>query len=206
MLSNIFHLLWIINAMSIMAYGASIFTSKNLNLYNTIIKNTSTTNAYFRPTWIDVNLSAVDSNVRLLKEYIGEKVHLMAVVKGNGYGHGMLEIAEASISAGATWLGVASLDEALAVRSKFSHDIPILVLGYVAPQYLSLTSQLRITVTAISLEWVQEAARIAQQPFEFHLKIDTGLNRLGLTTIDEVEVVMKMVSLNPNLNCTGVFT
>ncbi|CAF3745012.1 unnamed protein product [Adineta steineri] len=192
--------------MSNMAYRASILTSRNLNLYNTTKEKNPTTNAYFRPTWIDINLSAIHSNVRLLKEYIGEKVHLMAVVKGNGYGHGMLEIAEASISAGATWLGVASLDEALAVRSKISYDIPILVLGYVAPQYVTLARQFRIIVTGISLEWLQEAARIAQQPFDFHLKIDTGLNRLGLTTIDEVQAIMKMVSLNPNLNCIGVFT
>ncbi|CAF0999109.1 unnamed protein product [Adineta steineri] len=189
-----------------MAYSASILTSRNLNLYNTIKEKYPITNAYFRSTWIDVNLSAVHANVRLLKEYIGEKVHLMAVVKGNGYGHGMLEIAEASISAGATWLGVASLDEALAIRSKSPHDIPILVLGYVAPQYVTLAGQFCITLAGISFEWIQEAARIAQQPFDFHLKIDTGLNRLGLTTIDEVQAVMKMVSLNPNLNCTGVFT
>ncbi|CAF1371119.1 unnamed protein product [Adineta steineri] len=192
--------------MSNMAYSASILTSRNLNLYNTIKEKYPITNAYFRPTWIDINLSAIHSNVRLLKEYIGEKVHLMAVVKGNGYGHGMLEIAEASISAGATWLGVASFDEALTIRSKISYNIPILVLGYVPPQYLTLARQFCITVTGISLEWIQEAARIAQQPFDFHLKIDTGLNRLGLTTIDEVQAVMKMVSLNPNLNCTGVFT
>jgi alanine racemase len=57
----------------------------------------------------------------------------MAVIKANGYGHGMLEMAEASIAAGATWLGVATLDEALTVRSKFSINVPILVLGYIAP-------------------------------------------------------------------------
>jgi alanine racemase len=130
----------------------------------------------------------------------------MAVIKANAYGHGMLEIAEATISAGATWLGVATLDEALAVRAKLSQEIPILVLGYVAPQYLGLASQYRITVTGISLEWIQEAAEVVQQPFDFNLKIDTGLNRLGCKTIDEVQAVMKIVSLNPNLNCTGVFT
>ena len=130
----------------------------------------------------------------------------MAVIKANGYGHGMLEIAEASVSAGATWIGVATLDEALAVRLKLSRDVPIIVLGYVAPQYLSLVSQLRITVTAISLEWIQEAAQIAQQPFDFHLKLDTGLNRLGCKTLDEVRAVIKIVDLHPNLNWTGVFT
>ncbi len=146
------------------------------------------------------------SNVRLLKEYIGEKVHLMAVVKANADGHGMLEIAEAAVSAGATWLGVAILDEALAIRSKLSQNVPILVLGYVAPQYLPVVSRFNITVTAISLEWIQEAAQLVQQPFDFHLKIDTGLNRLGCKTVDEVKEVLKIVSLNPNLNFTGAFT
>jgi alanine racemase len=61
-----------------------------------------------------------------------KKVRLMAVVKGNAYGHGMLEIAQAAVSAGANWLDTATLDEAFAVRSKLTQDIPILVLGYVA--------------------------------------------------------------------------
>jgi len=145
----------------------------------------------------------VHSNVRLLKEYIGEKVHLMTVIKANAYGHGMLEIAQVVISAGATCLGVATLDEALADRSKLSQNFPILVLGYVAPQYLSLVSRFNITVTGILVECIQEAA---QQPFDFYLKIDTGLNRLGCKTVDEVQAAMKIISLNPNLNFTGVFT
>lgn len=163
-------------------------------------------NAFFRPTWIDIDLDAVHSNVRQLKEFIGDKVHLMAVIKANAYGHGMLEIAETSISAGATWLGVATLDEALAVRSKLSHNVPILVLGYVDPHYLSIVSKFNITVTGISLEWIQEAAELAEEPFDFHLKLDTGLNRLGCKSIDEVEEVVKLVSTNPNLNFTGAFT
>ncbi|CAF4752418.1 unnamed protein product, partial [Rotaria magnacalcarata] len=80
------------------------------------------------------------------------------------YGHGMVEIARAAVSAGATWLGVATLDEALAVRAKLSQNIPILVLGYVAPEYLSVASRYNITVTGVSVEWIQEAARIVQQP------------------------------------------
>ncbi|CAF2814748.1 unnamed protein product [Rotaria sp. Silwood2] len=130
----------------------------------------------------------------------------MAIVKANAYGHGMLEIARAAVSAGATWLGVATLDEALAVRSKLSKNTPILVLGYVAPEHVSLASQFNITLTGISLDWIQEAARLVKQPFNFHLKLDTGLNRLGFRTIDEVRTIMKIISLNANLNCTGVFT
>jgi alanine racemase len=54
----------------------------------------------------------------------------------------------------------------------------------------------------MSLDWIQEAARFAQQPFDFHLKIDTGLNRLGFKTLDEVREVMKITALNSNVNCT----
>ncbi len=71
---------------------------------------------------------------------------------------------------------------------------------------MSLASQLRITLTGISLEWIQEAVEFATQPFDFHLKIDTSFNRLGCTTIDEVQAVMKIISSNRNLNCTGIFT
>jgi alanine racemase len=86
-----------------------------------------------------------------LKKYIGKDVHLMAVIKANAYGHGMLEIAEAALSSGATWLGVATLDEALAMRSKLTQDVPILVLGYVGPQHLPVVSRFGITITVISL-------------------------------------------------------
>lgn len=161
---------------------------------------------YLRPTWIEVDLGIVRSNVRQLKKYIGKKVHLMGVVKANAYGYGMLEIARTAISAGATWLGVASLDEALALRLKLSQDVPILVLGYVVPQHLSLASRYDITVTAISLEWVQEAARLAEQPVDFHLKVDTGMNRLGFKTVQEVEQAIQIVSNHTNLSMTGVFT
>ena len=161
---------------------------------------------YLRPTWIDVDLGIVHSNVRNLKNYIGPKVHLMAVVKANAYGHGMIEVAQAAVSAGATWIGVATMDEALAVRSKLRPAVPILVLGYVAPQHAIIASRLNITLTAISLEWVQETAQLATQPLDFHLKIDTGLNRVGLKTADDIRAALSIISLHPNLNCSGVFT
>ncbi|CAF2105582.1 unnamed protein product [Rotaria magnacalcarata] len=205
-MSQIYALLWIIGIVPISINSLPVFNLNDLNIVNDIAQNKTILTPYYRPTWIDINLSTVHSNVRLLKNYIGNKVHLMAIVKANAYGHGMVEIARAAVSAGATWLGVATLDEALAVRAKLSQNIPILVLGYVAPEYLSVASRYNITVTGVSVEWIQEAARIVQQPFNFHLKIDTGLNRLGYKTIDEVRTVMKIISLNPNLNCTGIFT
>lgn len=153
---------------------------------------------------MDIDLDAIRTNVQIMKKYIGDKVHLIAVVKSNGYG--AVEIAETSISAGATWLGVATLDEALFVRSKLSYDIPILVLGYVSPKHLSIGSRNRITVTAVSLQWIQEAASVCKKSFDFHLKLDTGLNRIGVKTIQEVRDVANIVSKNPYMNWTGAFT
>lgn len=153
-----------------------------------------------------MNLCAIRSNVQAIKNHIGENVHLMAVLKANACGHGMIELARISIEAGATWLGVATLDEALVLRVKLRDPIPILVFGYVEPNDLSVVTRYNITVTAISLEWLQSAVKVATCPFNFHLKIDTGLNRIGCRTPEDVESISKIVSTNCNLNWTGVYT
>lgn len=130
----------------------------------------------------------------------------MAVIKNNAYEYGGLDIAETSIEAGATWLGVTSLDEALAMRMQLSQFIPILVLGYVSPEHLSIATRHNITLTAVSLHWIEEAAKVAKQPFDFHLKLDTGMNRIGCKTLDEVKSVIEIVSNNTYMNFTGVYT
>lgn len=141
-----------------------------------------------------------------MKKFVGNDVHLMVVVKGNAYGFGALDVAEISISSGASWIGVATLDEALYLRHKLSSFVPILVLGYVDPHHLPVVSHNNITVTAVSLEWVQEADKLAQEPFDFHLKLDTGLNRIGCKTVEEVRSVSEIVTQNPHLKWTGAFT
>lgn len=144
--------------------------------------------------------------MQAIKRHIGENVHLMAVVKANACGHGMIEVAKTSIAAGATWIGVATLEEALVVRLKIRNQIPILVFGYVDPKDLSVISRYNITVTAVSLDWIKSAAKIAQRPFNFHLKIETGINRLGCQTLEEVKSVSKIILTNKNMNWTGAFT
>lgn len=130
----------------------------------------------------------------------------MAVLKANSCGYGMIELAKVSIAAGATWIGVATLDEALVVRLRLRNQIPILVFGYVDPKNLSVLNRYNITVTAISLDWVKSAAKTANRPFNFHLKLETGLNRFGCCTIEEVESVSQIISVNDNLNWTGAYT
>lgn len=118
----------------------------------------------------------------------------------------MLQIASAAISTGATWLGVATLDEGLSIRYHISKTIPILVLGNVKPEHLSIASKYKITVTGVSLEWIKQTAKYISQSFDFHLKIDTGLNRLGLKIIDELKIVLNIINSNSYFNCTGIFT
>lgn len=130
----------------------------------------------------------------------------MAVVKADAYGFGALDVAEISISRGADWLSVATLDEAIFLHKKIERFVPILVLTYVDPIRLSIASRYRITVTAVSLECIEKAAKVAKQPFDFHLKVDMGLNRIDCKTISEVRIVSEIVSQNPYLNWTGTYT
>lgn len=161
---------------------------------------------FFRPTWMELELDSVLSNVQQIKKYIGNDVHLMAVVKANAYEYGALEVSEVSILGGATWLGVATFDEALSLRIQLSQNVSILVLGYASPAVIPLASRHRITLTAISLQWIQEAAEIAQHRFDFHLKMDTGMNRVGVKTFEELRSVAEIVSGNMYMNWTGAYT
>ena len=195
-----FVFLWIISASIISSSPVSNPTN------NTLPSSPKEPSEQLRPTWVEVNLTAVELNVRHLKKYITDKVHLMAIVKANAYGHGMLQIARTSIRAGATWLGVATLDEALTLRSHVTHTLPILALGYVPSQHLHLAVENNITVTGISVDWMREAVRVVQRPLDFHLKIDTGMNRLGVKTVEEVNEVIRLVANNTHLRFKGVYT
>ncbi|MBT2625742.1 alanine racemase [Bacillus sp. HU-1818] len=161
---------------------------------------------FYRDTWAEINLSAIEENVSNMKKHIGDRVDLMAVVKANAYGHGDAEVAEAALSAGASCLAVAILDEAISLRKR-GLTAPILVLGAVPPEYVEIAAEYDVTLTGYSVEWIQEAARhIKETPVHFHLKVDTGMNRLGVKTEEEVQNVMKILERNPGLLCKGVFT
>lgn len=124
----------------------------------------------------------------------------------NAYEYGALEISEIAIAGGATWLGVSTFDEALVLRMQLCQNVSILVMGYVSPEFIPLANRHRITLTAVSLDWVQEAAAIADQHFDFHLKVDTGMNRFGIKTLDELQSVAEIVSGNMYMNWTGAYT
>ena len=132
----------------------------------------------FRPTWIEVDLEAIRHNVRTLTPRDAE---LMAVVKANAYGHGDTAVAGAAVQAGATWLGVALVEEGLALRAAGLVDIPILVLSEFPPGAERAALDAALTPSLYSeggLSRLVEAAGGAT--VGVHVKVDTGMHRVGV--------------------------
>ncbi|GAB3557488.1 alanine racemase [Spelaeicoccus albus] len=135
-----------------------------------------------KPITAIIDLDAVAANVRCLSAAIGP-AQLMAVVKANGYGHGMVEIARAATGAGAPWLGVAELDEALVLRAAGISE-PILFWLHTPGEDFGAAIDARVDIgisTLEALDGVRAAAAAAGTPARVHVKIDTGLGRNGAT-------------------------
>ncbi|WP_019744213.1 alanine racemase [Bacillus altitudinis] len=167
------------------------------------------TNAFYRDTWAEIDLTAIKHNVSHMKDHIGQNVQLMAVVKANAYGHGDIEVARAALEAGADLLAVAFLDEAISLRNK-GIKAPILVLGAVPSEYVKVAVRYNVIMTAYSIDWLREVVKVMNgqmgQPIRFHLKIDSGMNRLGVKTIEQVSEVKELVHDHSFLQLEGVFT
>jgi alanine racemase len=130
--------------------------------------------------WAEVDLDAISANVAAVARHTGGPV--MAVVKANGYGHGATPVARAALAGGATWLGVARIDEAVALREA-GLAAPILQLGLTPAGRLVEAVTLDVALTVWSAEQVDAAADAssrAGRPARLHLKVDTGMSRLGV--------------------------
>lgn len=158
----------------------------------------------YRGTFAIVDERAIWNNVHNIRLSLGPTTRLMVAVKANGYGHGVLPIAEAVLSAGATDLGVASIEEALALR-KGGIAAPILVLGAVSPQAAQIAATWQIAVT-LTDDWTTEGIPKFDSPLQVHLKVDTGMNRLGFRTAEEVLRVAEWIAARSDINLAGVFT
>ncbi|MBM7839032.1 alanine racemase [Alkalihalobacillus xiaoxiensis] len=161
-----------------------------------------------RKTFATIDLEAIASNTTLFKQSLAPSCQLMAVVKANGYGHGAVEVAKTALANGATYLGVAFLDEALELREA-GINAPILVLGYTSPEALEQAVLHNITISVFQQEMVQVLLRLADkssQPIKLHLKVDTGMGRIGFQTNDELVEAAKTLSSYPNIYLEGVFT
>ncbi len=160
-----------------------------------------------RPAWVEVNLSAIEHNTRRLIEIVGPGVELLAMVKANGYGHGAVEVSRVALRAGATWLGVVSVGEGLELR-RAGINARILVLGYTPSEWTRSAVENDLTLTIFSLDAahaVSETARALNCRSRIHIKVDTGMARLGVTPDQAVEFARAVRALD-NIDIEGVLT
>lgn len=158
-------------------------------------------------TWIEVDLAAIAANIRVIKEAIGPRRLLMAVVKANAYGHGMVPVAKAAVMYGADALAVANPEEALALRAA-GIGAPLLVMGHSAPEHapLLVAAGVECAVYTADTAWaVSAAAGACGKTAKVHLKIDTGLCRVGVTPQEAVAFADMLRGL-PGIDIDGVFT
>lgn len=159
------------------------------------------------PTWTEVNLDAIAQNVRNIKKLIGEKKELMAVVKGNAYGHDILEISSVVLKNGASRLAVARLEEGIFLR-KAGIVVPILILGLTLKQQAELLVSYNITPAVCEYEMIEKLSESAikeGKAVKVHLKVDTGMGRIGILSHDILRFTKKIRALK-NVEIEGIFT
>jgi alanine racemase len=162
----------------------------------------------FRATWVEVDLDAVRANVAELSR-VSAPAHVMAVVKADGYGHGAVPIARAALDAGATWLGVALVEEGAALREA-GIDAPVLVLSEPSPAAAHAVVTHRLTPVVYTTDGIDALAKaVVEQgagvPLPVHLKIDTGMHRVGAPPVEAVPLAAR-VEHRSELRLDGVCT
>ncbi len=164
----------------------------------------------YRPTWAEVDLSAIEYNYTQVKKLVGKDVMLMVVVKANAYGHGTVEISQVLENMGVDYLGVATTDEAVRLRD---HGIktPILILGSMLPEEVKVAKDRDITITLCNYEILNEIKKLAKREeqsglkIKIHIKIDTGMGRIGIWHEDALGFV-KEAANEKSINLEGIYT
>ena len=160
---------------------------------------------YYRDTWAEIDLDAITHNVKQIKDLHPTK-EIFAVVKANGYGHGDAEVSKVAIEAGVSCLAVSGLDEALRLRNS-GIEVPILVLGMTRLKDVPLAAENNISLTAHDEMWIEHlVSSPLTTPIKVHLKIDSGMHRLGLMTEEQVQKNFNMLKTAPMVEVEGVFT
>ena len=155
-----------------------------------------------------IDLAALRENVRLLRSALPEGTKLMAVVKADGYGHGMAQTARGAAQAGAEALAVATAEEGALLREE-GVGLPVLVLGASGPGETETGVRHGLTLTVCTPEAVlaaQEAAEAQDTRALVHLKLDTGMNRIGAKDEREVRAVLRALETCPRVRLTGAYT
>jgi len=158
-------------------------------------------------TWVEIKKLNIQNNLKQFRKIVGPK-QIMAIIKANAYGHGMLEIAKLCLSAGADWLGVVNLEEALSLR-QLKIKAPIFILSYYPfssniKEAISQDIDFPIYTLSQATFLAQEGKKV-NKIVNIHLKVDTGASRIGIQP-EDVSGFIKKISKFKNLNLRGIFT
>lgn len=169
-----------------------------------------------RPTVAIIDLDAITHNVKEMRRYLAENQQLYAVVKADAYGHGAVPVAQAAYAAGADGFAVATVDEGIELRRAGLLAVPILVMGLSDPRGIAEILHYQLTPVVGDASWFAQAYQQLEEnrqlhllkgrPLKFHLALDTGMGRIGLRTVQEVELFAQTVALLDWVEWEGVTT
>jgi alanine racemase len=160
-----------------------------------------------RPTWAEIDLNALAANFHLIKRYVGARINVMAVVKANAYGHGAVACARRLAAEGADWFGVALPEEGIELRESGITQ-PILCLGGFWEGQAEVCVKYRLTPVIYRVEMMEAldgVARASGETVNVHLKIDTGMGRLGFR-FDALSDALALLKRFENLRVDGLMT
>ena len=166
--------------------------------------------AYHRPTKAIIDTTAITENIKNEIAHLPSETFLFAVVKANGYGHGAVQTAQAAKEGGAVGFCVATIDEAIELREAGINE-PLLILGVVNVHDIPLLAEYDFSFPVASMDWLVEAdTYLKENPIKtslkVHVKVDTGMGRIGITPDDEGLDFVKFVMEHPGLEVEGIFT
>jgi alanine racemase len=161
----------------------------------------------YRPTWAEIDLGAIRRNLRNIRGLVEKKVDVMAVVKANAYGHGLCPVSRVLVEEGVDYLGVATVDEALILRSS-GIEAPVLVLGSVLDEEARAAVSQNITLTLCDQGLLDILADLAKEKGlrpKVHVKVDTGMGRIGVWHEEALDFIKKAHAAK-EIEIEGVYT
>lgn len=169
--------------------------------------------AYYRQTYAEIDLDRLRHNIQIFRHSIPAHVKLSVCVKANGYGHGAVTVAEIAEEEGVDYLNVAFLDEAIQLRNA-GITTPILILGYTPPEGIPTAFSHDITLNVFSNDTLEALEQIAPslsaqhggRKLKLHVKIDSGMGRLGIRSIDTAVDYIRRLSVIDGVEVEGIFT
>ena len=160
-----------------------------------------------RDVYAEINLAAIRHNLTEIRRHIKPASKLCAVVKANAYGHGAVEVSKVAVECGADFLAVATVEEGLELR-RAGFELPILILSLIPPRAAEVVVENNLTATVADLDCAEKisvAAVKLGKPAKVHLKIETGMGRIGIAPDNAVELAQKISRL-PGIELEGMFS